>query len=242
MKRKPFKGRKGLRGPSSKMRNSTIPKESTRTFFNGFEQLRSLNIFNLSHRARLRYHTEVDLGVQSATPTCYVFSANGLYDPDVTSTGHQPMGFDQMMAFFQHYCVTGSRITVTFMNNVSDNGAFTYAALTVQRSSSGLTVWDRILEAGDVVWTPLTALIQSGGPPPCVLRTGARVADFFTVPDVRNDDTLKGTASAQPAAQVYYAIYGVVVNAGSPSTGHLYASVTIEYDAVFTEPLQPIES
>ena len=47
----------------------------------------------------------------------YVFSANGVYDPNITSTGHQPLGFDTMMLYYEQYTVIESRITVTACGN-----------------------------------------------------------------------------------------------------------------------------
>ena len=44
------------------------------------------------------------------------FSANGLYDPNLAVGGHQPMGFDEQMAIYDHYCVLGAKITV---NNIT---------------------------------------------------------------------------------------------------------------------------
>lgn len=35
----------------------------------------------------------------------HVFGLNCMYDPDLTGTGHQPMGFDQMMALYTRYRV-----------------------------------------------------------------------------------------------------------------------------------------
>lgn len=43
----------------------------------------------------------------------YVFAANGMYDPNITGTGHQPMGFDQMSEFYNHYEVIGAKIKFT---------------------------------------------------------------------------------------------------------------------------------
>lgn len=51
-----------------------------------------------------KYSTTFTIG--SLTPV-YRFNLNSLYDPDQTSTGHQPYGFDQMAALFNRYRVYG---------------------------------------------------------------------------------------------------------------------------------------
>ena len=36
-----------------------------------------------------------------------IFSLSSLFDPDVTGTGHQPVGYDQIMALYEEYIVKG---------------------------------------------------------------------------------------------------------------------------------------
>lgn len=50
----------------------------------------------------------------SGAMTTYNFRCNGMFDPDQTGGGHQPMYFDQMAAIYDHYTVIASKITVTF--------------------------------------------------------------------------------------------------------------------------------
>lgn len=62
----------------------------------------------------LRYF---DFKVPSAGATTlsgYHFKANGLYDPDTTGIGHQPLGFDQFTPIYNHFVVLGARIKATF--------------------------------------------------------------------------------------------------------------------------------
>lgn len=213
-----------------------IPKYGTFPFLN------RLNVFNLRYKAHLRYHTDVDMGVQGSSPLGYVFSANGLYDPDITSTGHQPMGFDQLMTFFQHYTVLNAQISIQVRNYLVVTGQCVEMAVAIQRSTTVLSVWDRLIEAGNVTYGCISAIPNGGGPIPPWFRSRVRIADFQSVPNVLNDDTLRGTAAANPATQVYFVIYSRLPDAAGPSSEHLFFSVTMEFDAVFTEPLQPIES
>jgi len=56
----------------------------------------------------------------------YLFSINSIYDPDLTSTGHQPRGADQWFQFYSKYIVHGCRYNVRFYT--SDTSAVTASA------------------------------------------------------------------------------------------------------------------
>lgn len=62
--------------------------------------------------------------VQSSTGVManYVFSCNGMYDPDITGTGGQPLYFDQMTAIYNHYTVIGSKVTIKVLNASPSTG------------------------------------------------------------------------------------------------------------------------
>lgn len=197
----------------------------------------AMSAFSFRRRCMIRYADTVSLGVFGVSPAAYVFSANGCYDPDVTSTGHQPLGFDQMMVFFNHYTVVKSTIRVTFL--CSSTNTPISVAVAVQRSSSALASFQRVLECGDVVYSTSGAITGAGGPAATVLKHAVNVANFQSVPNVLNDDTLRGTAAANPASQMYYVLYikGLATSDQSAS-----ADVEIDYDVIFTEPLQPAQS
>jgi hypothetical protein len=42
----------------------------------------------------------------------YLFRLNSLFDPDYTSTGHQPRGFDQWKTMYNKYCVIGAKVLI----------------------------------------------------------------------------------------------------------------------------------
>lgn len=44
--------------------------------------------------------------------TALQYRANGMYDPNSTLTGHQPLYFDQLSAIYDHYTVISSKINV----------------------------------------------------------------------------------------------------------------------------------
>lgn len=62
---------------------------------------------------RMRYSTVVSIDPMAGSPAHHLFRANSIYDPDYTSTGHQPYGHDTMANIYNHYMVTKARIVVT---------------------------------------------------------------------------------------------------------------------------------
>lgn len=65
-----------------------------------------------------RYFTKLvysqPLSLAPATHIDYhEFCTNGLYDPDITGTGHQPYGYDQLMpTLYQKYLVHGCKVII----------------------------------------------------------------------------------------------------------------------------------
>ena len=70
---------------------------------------------------KLRYCDYGKITASSGARALNIFSANGIYDPDITGVGHQPLYRDQWAAIYSHYVVIGSKITVTFNSNQTTN-------------------------------------------------------------------------------------------------------------------------
>lgn len=66
----------------------------------------------MSRTCKLRYSEQVTIDPVVSSVGSYTFSANGLYDPNISGTGHQPYGFDQLMALYNQYVVMGARIRI----------------------------------------------------------------------------------------------------------------------------------
>ena len=56
-----------------------------------------------------KYCDNVSVSGSAGIPFKYQFSCNGLYDPNITGTGHQPMYFDQVTPIYNQYRVIGAK-------------------------------------------------------------------------------------------------------------------------------------
>jgi len=167
--------------------------------------------------------------------------ANDLYDPDAAAGGHQPHGFDQIMAKYNHFTVIHSTITVE-INNCAE---YKSAVVNIHNSNEpgevaaayaagGLNALDEMLDHS----RNLNTAIEGA---PAALHSisrsfDARKAFNKDIPSLCGDTNYSGNAAASPAEQSYYEIVaysptGLAVNFASSAIRY-----TIVYYAIFTEP------
>lgn len=70
----------------------------------------------------LRYCDRSYLSITTGSTQNWIWKANGLYDPDTTSTGHQPYGYDQYSALYYHYVVKASKFWIKLCVDDYDPG------------------------------------------------------------------------------------------------------------------------
>lgn len=185
----------------------------------------------------MRYSTSISLSSAAGVVTTYVFRANDLFDPDFTSTGHQPMGFDQIMTWFNHFCVLRASIRVTFKNR---NGTSTPTCCIRQdAASTPIAVIDRIVELGGCVLGTLNFFGQEGGNMVLSLNLDVRRLQGVSISAITADPTLRGDAATSPTEVTYFhvAIWDTQAN-----TGSVLADVELVQEAAFMEPRDEIES
>lgn len=110
--------------------------------------------FPVRFRTKMRYNELVSIASVGGSLSAYTFVANGLFDPNNTGTGHQPMYFDQAMLIYNHYKVIGSKINVKIAgpSNASTPTANTQIAVIVtdDNTLSGVTSFSQIVEWGQL--------------------------------------------------------------------------------------------
>jgi hypothetical protein len=187
-------------------------------------------------RAKLKYVSQGFALNSGVTPGVYVFSANGCYDPNITGTGHQPRGFDQLIALYDHYVVLSSRIRVEFGASTAIN----VVGIQLQATSTTQSDYIDYAEQPQCEFSLAPYILTSGGiNEPRVHDMHFRASEFMGIPDPITSDKLQGSVSANPTDQAFYHVFSQ--NYDGSSTSGLGALASIEYDVVFIEPV-PVAS
>ena len=189
------------------------------------------------HTARLCYHQVITLDASTGTSIEYNFAANDCGDPDHTGTGHQPMGFDQLMpGKFDHYTVIGAMCRVRLLPTTGSNVAIPPMV--------GLRVTDR---TGQTQGKDLSYLREMGismksmgsiistDAERGLLRANFSAKKFFGKSAIVGDYLYRGDTSTPPPELAYFSICAVSPDAIVDPTS-IKLEVYIEYIVVFTEP------
>lgn len=163
---------------------------------------------------------QVSAGVQSIRQ----FSCNGLYDPDITSTGHQPIYFDNLTALYDHYTVF--RSTITFRIALIQGGGAS-AALYVDDDTTTAAFAPQAAEQG----TGTLNLVPYPTYKPVVLSKTWNAKEYFGG-DIFDNDALSGSSAANPLEQSYFTL---VLGSFDNLQFQYNLTVQIVYEAVWDE-------
>jgi len=191
-----------------------------------------LPVFPPSVTKRLRYSQSLTLssGALGAIGTAQVFRANDLFDPDFTGTGHQPMGFDQLMTWYNHFCVLSAKLKCTFKNISS---AIPTVCIRYDGDNSTITSIDRVVELGGCVLETLEVKGVYGTNKTIELDLDIAKLQGVSRMAITSDPNLQGNAAASPTEVTYFHVMcwdtgGTAVN--------LVVDCVLEQTAVFLEP------
>ena len=229
---------------SSKRKNSTAIKRRSKRRINPTRiprPLLPLGGFPERKAARLKYCSFITLdpgSLDSAIPKVHHFRANSCFDPDYTSVGHQPRGFDEHAAIYDHYTVIGSKISATFESDVDNYAAAgQYCFLMLQDTDNTPTSLIDIVEESDknkIDYRPRSGFDGKS----ITLHKKFSPYKMFGIPkkdSLMNNDRLTCQVSTNPAEDAIFTV-GVCSNrTTSTDPPRLTCRVEIEYLVVFTE-------
>lgn len=192
--------------------------------------------------AKLEYtQTEGLPNIAAASLYQREFRANDLYDPDYAVGGHQPYGFDQLMAQYYHFTVLYSRCQIELVDNTEARNSCYHiwivgaaGQLSSTFAASGV---NGILEE-----RPHTAALSPTAGNASRRDRAVSVfldmsAQFRKSPaNLIGDSRFQGDASTSPTEDVLFAIGGYHPTGGAVNYGDAQIRITLTYWAVFTEP------
>lgn len=202
---------------------------------------------------RLRYVTQrvLDAGGTNGIATC-VIRANDLYDPEqsvqgTSTAGHQPMGFDQWIALYDHFTVVGAKITAKFINNTTAHvvpGMCGIMLTDMPRIGPTLTIstLEQLMENRMHTGVSTVGLVL-GNTNSTTTKTMKFSARKFFGKRVLGEDIYRGSDVGSPTEQACFEVFYSPMG-GAPAIGpqvqndpgQILALITIDYIAVFTEP------
>jgi hypothetical protein len=193
--------------------------------------------FPYRKEGKLRYCDSVTLAGSTSATTSYAFSANGIFDPDVTGTGHQPMFFDEMMHLYNHYTVTASRIRAIVENTT---GGPARAGLMISGTTTVSSDFRVNTENGEMSYVVLESKSTAGYGSAATLTRAVNAGHFQGVVNVLDDPDMRGDAASNPAEQLYFIV--LLWNPVSSAIPGIQIDVAIEYDVIFHEPRKGVLS
>lgn len=182
----------------------------------------------MSIQNTLRYVEDVSITVDGVGKGTYVFSCNGLYDPNITGTGHQPLYFDQYMALYRHYTVMKSKIKVTPLSSDEAAPGKPYELcifIDDDATLPGSAAWREQVSATTKV---VSTFDQVGQGSSVVKYWNAQITYGGNVVD---NDELRGDVGSNPTEQSYYVVNAVSATPLSTQT----FLVELEYTVVWHE-------
>lgn len=176
-----------------------------------------------------KYHEIISLNSTLGAIAKHSMVCNGMYDPNATGTGHQPMFFDQMSALYNHYTVIGSKIRVVMSKGATSG-------------TTPIVVGTYINDDTTSVPSDINSLLEQTSTKYMIINENAVNNTVITRKwsakkafggSVLANDELQGTSGANPVEQQTYTLFAAPMD--SSSTIAIYVEVFIEYIAVWKE-------
>lgn len=194
---------------------------------------------NIPQIQKLRYCETIAIQSVVGASGVYQFRANSLYDPNYTVAGHQPLRFDQLAAFYADYIVVGSRITIRHVGGGDGNTNAVKCVLYLNDTVvAAPTDIDSLIEQGRCRYF-LTNDNTAKNQQKLSLNFSAK--KFFNITNIKdNEKRIGSNCSDNPVDIAMFVIAVQSMDMASTTTSRFH--VTIDYLAIFSQPLKLIQS
>ena len=190
---------------------------------------------------KLRYVDHVSLAGPSSNIAVHYYSANGMYDPNNTGTGHQPSNFDFWTGAYDNFTVLGSKCQVYPVHTTTSNVTPGVLIATLSQDGSAISTAhasggiDNILEQPRLRKSMRNIGMANITPmKPLVLKFSAK--KFFGTNKLVGVGKYTGKmGSADPSEEAFFEI-AIVSPDDANNPGSFKVRVVIDYIAMLTEP------
>jgi len=155
---------------------------------------------------------------------------SGMWDPDITGAGHQPLFFDQMAAIYDQYTVIGSRLIVDITPATAHTSASLVGIYKDDDTTTGNTTEASMVGEQPSGYFKQMALNQVK---PMHFTSKWSAKKTFGPGAMVGDLRYQGTAANNPTEQTYWTLG--IQNLNLVSNAQYLVSYKIEYIAVWTE-------
>lgn len=201
----------------------------------------SRNPISRTLMVRMKYTDRFTLNPNpSGVHAYHFFRWNSIFDPDLTGTGHQPLGHDQYANLYKHYYVVGAKATCTFVNT-SAVGSNT-CIVGLRTDDDAVTCPNGITEITEQPRAAYRFCSNSDGSDSVkqvTLRFSTR-KHFGSTRDW-NRSNLGADFSASPTTLAYLQAYAAPVD-GSQDAGLIACYMQIQYFVLLTDPKEIAQS
>lgn len=168
----------------------------------------------------------LNTGAAGLTNSVY-YSCNGMYDPNVTGTGHQPYYFDQLGALYDQYVVIGAKIKLKFSKTPLNTDHPTICGVLINDDASGNADINTLMENSNVRW----GMLSTGNPVLTLTKNWSAKKNFGG--SILGNNALAGTTGSNPNEVQNFQVF-INSEQGAVQTG-IAVAIEITYIAVWTE-------
>jgi hypothetical protein len=186
-------------------------------------------------RTRLRY-TDTFTVTTSAGPGIgnAVFNLNGLFDPDSTGAGHQPMGFDQLASLYNRYRVYKTWWTVRVLPVASTATPY-HLAIVPTNSTTVFTNFSTAAEqtySKTSIFNSYTIAEHTGSIE--IAKLNGKTPEAYM-----SDDTTQAQVTANPSEA--FGLHCLVYEPAGTGVGFRY-EINLIFDCEFSDPIPLAQS
>lgn len=195
---------------------------------------RSRGVIPAGTVCRLKYAANFVLTANLGVLNIHKFRLNGLYDPDQTGTGHQPMGFDQISLRYYKYRVYRVRWIVQFQAPTGTNACQVHV---IPVNATTTPSYDDIQESPFAITKYMSN--ADGNRAVTTIKGGMHLAKLngVTKKFYYADENYEGSGGGSPADPAEANYLNIGINQPNATTTSVNVNVLLLYDSYWYEPI-----